>query len=249
MKNRIIVISVVILSMLLSSCNVVSTGGVRVITPSDVIISQNRDVSGFNAIEFATFGKVNIMQGDTESLNISGPDNLVPEISTTVSNGTLIIKTIQNITIPATTNQNVVTFTIVVKNLNSLDNSGVGSIQIEALNTPSMKIDMSGAGSISQNLLTTDNLNLDLSGLGGIDITGQATQATIEISGAGSVNATDLQIQTASVTISGLGSATLWVTGQLTGNISGAGSVSYYGSPQTNINSSGLGKFNSLGSK
>jgi hypothetical protein len=249
MKNRIIFISIVILSMLLSSCSVLYTAGIRVITPSDVIISQNRDVSGFTAIDFSTFGKVNIIQGDTESLNISGPDNLVSEIITTVANGTLTIKTSENITIPATTNQNVVTFTIVVKNLTSLDNSGVGNIQIEALNTPSIKIVLSGAGSISQNQLTTDNLNLDLSGLGGVDITGQATQATIDLSGAGSVNGTDLQIQTASVTISGLGSATVWVTDSLTGDISGAGSVSYYGNPQTSVNSSGLGKFNSLGSK
>jgi hypothetical protein len=122
-------------------------------------------------------------------------------------------------------------------------------VQIEALSTPSMRIDMSGAGSITQNQLNTDSLNLNLSGLGGINITGKATQATIDISGAGSVDAPDLQIQTASVSISGLGSATVWVTGSLTGDISGAGSVSYYGNPQTSTNSSGLGKFNSLGSK
>jgi hypothetical protein len=249
MKTRFIVITAVILSMILAGCSGLSTLGVRIITPSNVIISQNRDVSSFTAIEFSTFGKVNVIQGDVESLNINGPDNLVPEISTMVSNGTLVIKTTDNITIPATTNANVVTYTIVVKNLTSLVISGAGDVQIEALTTPNMKIAMSGAGSISQNQLTTDSLILALSGLGGINITGTATQTTIDISGAGSVNAPDLQVQTASVTISGLGSATLWVTSQLTGSISGAGSVSYYGNPQTNTNSTGLGKFTSLGSK
>jgi hypothetical protein len=250
MKTRIIAVSFIILSMLLASCSAMSTAGVKVITPSNVIISQNRDVSSIDAIEFSTFGKVNIIQGDVESLNINGPDNLVPEISTTVNNGTLIIKTVQSITIPATTNaSNILTFTIVVKNLSSLAISGAGDVQIEALSTPSMRIDLSGAGSISQNQINTDSLNIDLSGLGGINITGKTTQATIDISGAGSVNAPDLQIQTANVTISGLGSATLWVTDSLTGDISGAGSISYYGNPQTSTNSTGLGKFNSLGSK
>ena len=249
MKNKTFYITILFAAMLLVSCSVLSNMGVKVITPSNVNMSENRDVSGFHAIDFSTIGKINILQGDKESLNISGPDNLVPEISTTVENGTLIIKNKENITINPLNSQNPLTFTIVVKDLNSLNLSGAGDVQIETLSTPSMEIDMSGAGRVSQNQLTTETLNIKLSGLGGIDLTGQATQATIDISGAGNVNAPDLKIQNANITISGLGGATVWVTDQLSGNISGAGSVSYYGSPQTNTNTSGLGKFNSLGSK
>jgi hypothetical protein len=249
MKVRIVFTVLLLLSLSLTSCSVLSNAGVKIITPSNVNMSENRDVSGFTAIEFSTFGKVNIIQGDKESLNISGPDNLVPEISTTVSNGTLIIKTTNNITVPTLSTENMLTFTIVVKELTSLNVSGFGDVQIETLTTPSMNIDMSGAGKIVQNQISTPKLAINLSGAGSIDASGEATQATIDLSGAGNINAPDLKIQTASVTISGLGGATLWVTDQLTGNISGAGSVSYYGNPQTNTNSSGLGKFNSLGNK
>lgn len=249
MKIRTIIANLIILSMLLSSCSVLTNMGVKVITPSNTIISENRDVSGYNAIEFSTLGKVNILQGDKESLNISGPDNLVPEIVTTVNNGTLVIKTKENITITSLNLENTLTFTIVVKGLNSLSVSGVGDVQVETLSPPSMDLSLSGAGKVQMNQLTTGSLKVNLSGLGGLEITGTATQATIDLSGAGSITAPDLKIQTANITISGLGSATLWVTDQLTGNIGGAGSVSYYGSPQTNTNSSGLGQFKSLGSK
>ncbi len=249
MKTRNLCISIFLISMLLVSCSILTNAGVKVITPSNVNVSENRDVSGFTKIDFSTVGKINVMPGDTESLNISGPDNLVPEITTTVSNGTLIIKNKENITISPLNNQNPLVFTIVVKDLTSLKLSGAGDVQIETLSTPSMDIIMSGAGKVTQNQITTDNLNVTISGLGGIDITGQATQATFDISGAGSVTAPDLKVQTAKITISGVGGVTLWVTDQLTGTISGAGSVSYYGTPQTNTNSSGLGKFNSLGNK
>jgi Putative auto-transporter adhesin, head GIN domain len=249
MKTRTALISLLIISMLLVSCSVLSNAGIRVISPSNVNMSENRDVSGFNAIEFSTFGRINIVQGDKESLNISGPDNLVPEISTSVNNRTLIIKTKDNITVSSFNSQNMLTFTIVVKELTSLAVSGAGDVQIEALSTPSMSLDLSGAGKVQQNQITTEDLKISLSGVGGIDITGQATKATVDLSGAGSVNAPDLKIQTANVTISGLGGTTLWVTDQLTGDISGAGSVSYYGNPQISTNSSGLGKFNALGSK
>jgi len=249
MKVRTVFASLIILSMLLSSCSILTNMGVRVITPSNTIISENRDVSGYHAIEFSTFGKINVMQGDKESLNISGPDNLVSEINTTVSNGTLIIKTKDNISVNSFNSQNVLTFTIVVKDLTTLTVSGVGEVQVETLTTPSMDLTLSGAGHVQMNQLTTDNLKVTLSGAGGLDISGSAIQATINISGAGSVNAPDFNIQTANITISGLGSATLWATNQLTGTISGAGSVSYYGSPQTNTNTTGLGQFKSLGSK
>jgi Putative auto-transporter adhesin, head GIN domain len=249
MKNRKILIPILFAAMLAISCNLLSTRGIKVITPSKTVISENRNVSGFTAIEFSTFGKVNIMQGDTESLNIAGPDNIVPEITTTVSNGTLVIDTKDNLTVTGFSSDNVLTFTIVAKDLSSLSVSGAGDVQVETLSAPKMSINMSGAGRVTQNQITTDNLTIDISGLGGIDINGQATQATIDISGAGSVNAADLQVQTATVTLSGLGNATLWVTGQLSGDISGAGNVSYYGNPQTNTNSSGLGSFKSLGSK
>jgi hypothetical protein len=249
MKTKTLCISILLLSMLLVSCSVLTNVGVKVITPSKVNISENREVSGFTTIEFSTIGKINIMQGDKESLNISGPDNLVPEIVTSVSNGALTIGNKENITFNPLSNENPLTFTIVVKDLTSLAVSGAGDVQIETLSTPSMNISLSGAGKVSQNQITTDNLKVAISGVGGIDITGQATQAVIDISGAGNVNATDLKIKTANVSISGLGGATLWVTDQLTGNISGAGSVSYYGSPQTNTTTSGLGSFKSLGSK
>lgn len=249
MKTRASWITILMIAALLAGCGIVNFGGVKVINPSNTIISENRNVSGFTGIDFSTVGKVNVMIGTTESLNISGPDNLVPEIITTVTNGILIIKTQPNVTINPLNSQNPLTFTIVAKSLTSIDLSGLGDVQVETLNTPSMDIKMSGAGKLTQNQITTDKLKVDLSGLGGIDITGTATSATIDISGAGSVNAPDLQIKTANISISGLGGATVWVTDQLTGTISGTGSVSYYGSPQANVNSSGLGSFKPLGSK
>lgn len=249
MRTRKLYTIIVLLSVLLASCNVLTNTGIRVITPSNVIISENRDASNFHAIEFSTLGKINIMQGDQESLNISGPDNLVPEIRTSVSNGRLIIENKDNITINPLGNDNPLTFTIVVKDLSSLSISGMGDVQVESISTPSMEINMSGAGRVQQNQITTDDLKISLSGAGGIEISGQAAQATIEMSGAGSVNAQDLEIKTAKVSISGLGGATLWVTDQLTADISGAGSVSYYGNPQLDTNSSGLGSFKSLGNK
>lgn len=235
--------------MLLSSCGVLTNMGFNVGTSSSTITSENRDVSGFNAIDFSTFGKINVSQGDKESLNISGPADLVQKISTTVTDGTLIIDEKGNITLPSISNYNTLTYTIVVKDLSSLNISGAGDVQVETLTSPDMNVTLTGAGKVQMNQLTTDRLIVEISGLGGLEISGSASQATIDISGTGNLNAPDLKIQTAVITIPGLGSATVWVTDKLIGTISGAGSISYFGSPQTITNSTGIGSFKPLGNK
>lgn len=196
-----------------------------------------------------TLGKVILSQGTSESLTISGSDNLVPLIKTTVNNGTLSIQTEENINVTSFNNANMLTFTIGVKDLSSLTVSGLADVQMETLSTPNMDLTMSGAGKLQLNQLTADSLNITLSGLGSVDIAGEVAQVMINLPGAGTVNAPDLKIKTANVTISGLGNATLWVTDQLTGAISGAGNISYYGNPQVNVNKTGLGSYKSLGNK
>jgi len=250
MKTSSRILSLILVVMLAATgCSVIGNRIGRTITPSNVIISENRDVSGFSGIDMSTVGKVVLSQGSTESLTVSGSDNLVPLIKTTVRKGILYIETTENINVISFTSDNMLTYTIVVKDLSSLTISGLGDVQMGTLTTPKLSVTMSGAGNAQISQLTTDELTVTVSGLGSVELGGEAKQATIDISGAGSVNSPDLKIQTANVTIPGLGGATLWVTDRLTGNISGAGNVSYYGNPQTNTNTSGLGNFKSLGNK
>ena len=250
MKTSIKIFSYLIAVMLVTTgCGIISNINARTITPSNVIITETRDVSGFTSINMGTLGKVILSQGNSESLTISGSDNLVPLVKTTVSNGTLTIQTDENINVTSFNNDNMLTFTIGVKDLSSLTVSGLGDVRMETLSTPKMDLTMSGAGKVQLNQLTADSLNITVSGLGSVDIAGEVSQATINLPGAGTVNAPDLKIKTANVTIPGLGNATLWVTDQLIGTISGAGTISYYGNPQTNVNTTGLGSYKSLGNK
>ncbi len=250
MKTSIKIFTFLLAAMLVTTgCGIISNINSRMITPSDVIISETRDVSGFSAINMGTLGKVILSQGNSESLTISGSDNLVPLIKTTVSNGTLTIETDENINVTTFNNKNMLTFTIGVKDLSSLTVSGLGDVSMETLSTPKLALTMSGAGKVQLNQLTSDMLNITVSGLGSVDIAGDVSEASIDIPGAGTMNAPDLKIKTANVTIPGLGNATLWVTDRLTGTISGAGTISYYGNPQIDVNVTGLGTYKSLGSK
>ncbi len=237
-------------AVLLAGCSPFNIGGSgKIVTPSNTIISEARPVSGFTAIDFRTFGQVTITQGDSESLTIKGSDNIVPLIKTSVSGGVLKIQMEENVDVTGVTKDNLLTFTITVKNLNDLTVSGAGKVEMNSLTTSKLALTMSGAGQILVGKLAAEQLNVTISGVGNVEIAGETARAFVNISGAGPVTAPDLKIQTADVTISGIGSATLWVTGELTGNISGGGNISYYGNPQTKTTATGIGSFKALGAK
>jgi hypothetical protein len=254
MKNTITFLTLLLAALLLSGCGafpglILADQDVETITASDTIITETRDVAGFDKIDMSTFGKVILTQGDAEALTITGSDNIVPLIQTTVRNGTLTIQTEKNINIRNMDKENVLTLEITVVDLTGLTVSGLGDIQMDALSATGLNVVLSGAGNVTLDQLAAEILEATVSGVGNLEIAGKANECNVEIPGAGSVKAGDLECQSATVNISGVGSATVWVTGQLNGSISGAGSVSYYGNPQTDTESTGLGSFKELGGK
>jgi PBP1b-binding outer membrane lipoprotein LpoB len=250
MKTSSFILCLLLAAMVLTGCSSLEKlSNSKVIQASDVVITDQRTVGNFSSINMGTIGNVIITQGDRESLTIKGSDNVVPLVKSTVSNGVLTINTESNLIVNGMNTNNLLTFTLVVKDLASLMVSGLGNVEMDKLSTSNLSATMSGAGRIKLDQLTADSLNVNVSGLGDIEIAGEVNSATINIPGAGNVSAGDLKIKTAAVSISGLGNATVWVTDQLNGTISGGGTVSYYGNPATNTQSTGLGSYKSLGSK
>jgi hypothetical protein len=251
MKTASVFLPILLVGLLIAGCSdlIKTFGNGKTITPSNVVISESRPVSNFTSIDMRALGKVTVTQGDSDSLTIKGSDNIVPLITTTVQNGVLVIEMVENIHITSINSDNLLTITIVVKDLSAITVSGASLVEMDSFSTPKLAITMSGAGQASLNHLTAKSLNVTVSGLGNVEIAGEVPQATFSIPGAGNIDAHDLKIHTANITVAGLGNATMWVTGQLTGEISGGGSVAYYGNPQTSTKATGLGTFKSLGIK
>jgi len=236
-------------AILLLGCGFLSLNpGAKNVTPSDNIITENREVSGFTGVDMSTIGTVTITQGEKEALVVRGSDNLVELVKTRVQGGVLVIS-MENVNIQSMKKENILTFEITVKNLDSLAVSGLGTVEMDELETKSLDLEMSGGGVTSIDKLSAEDVTANLSGLGNISLAGTASSLKADLSGAGELNAADLKVSTANVTISGVGTAIIWVMDELIGDISGAGSVRYYGDPKTNTQSSGVGSFEALGSK
>lgn len=241
-KNFVITLSLLVVGLvLLSAC------GLRAIRGSGDVEIEDRDVSGFDSLEFAGFGRLIVTQGNEESLSIEVDDNLLRYIDTDVVGDTLKIEFDDNIVLRPTDGS--IIFRLSVIELISIDISGAGTFEIDDLVTDELELSMSGAGQIDIDSVEATELKVVLNGAGHIDISGTVERQDITISGLGDFNAIDLESEEATVTISGAGDVDLWVHDELDITISGAGSISYYGDPDVSKSISGLGSVNSRGER
>jgi hypothetical protein len=231
----------VIAVVLLTAC------GVRTIRGSGKVITEERDVSGFDSVTLSGYGRVIITQGDEEALTVETDDNLMQYIETKVRGRTLEISFTEEKTIVDPSES--IIFRLSVIDLTALATSGAGSFEIDALDADRLEVDVSGAGDIEIGSLNATDLVVTVNGAGNVRLAGQVGTQRIELNGLGNYDGPDLKSQAASVDINGAGNVTMWVLDTLDVTISAAGNVEYYGSPSVTQDISGVGKVTSQGDK
>ncbi|NJC95231.1 MAG: hypothetical protein C3F07_07385 [Anaerolineales bacterium] len=212
------------------------------------VVTSDRDVSDFTAVEIDYPAQVFISQGSSVSVKVEAEDNVLPGLKTEVRGDQLRIyyKADDGKRVNA---RKPVKVTIVVRELKDVEFNSAGELTIEGIETDDLNISVSGAGNLELNEIAVKGLEVSLSGAGSMSASGTADDLSLVISGFGSFNGRDLHNQTANIDLSGAGSATVWVDDRLDAQISGAGSVNYYGSPAVTKQISGLGNVSKSGDK
>jgi len=197
-------------AILTSSCLVGVEGSGNVIT-------ESREVSGFNEVVLGGSGRVLVDVNGAESLTIEAEDNIIPLLETTVSNGRLRLDTTRSIS-PTTE----VLYTITAANLDGLAVSGSGTVEAEAIDGTDFRVDISGSGDVA--------VEGTLSGL-----------LSVSISGSGEFDGESLTAPDGQVDVSGSGHSVVNVTETLDVSISGSGEVEYLGQTSVDPDVSGSG--------
>ena len=226
--------------LLTTACNVSISRG------SGDLITETRDVSGFDSIALSGSGEVIVNQGEGESLSIETDDNVMEHVKVEVSGGTLNLGFEAGANVVSPTR---LVFTVGVDELNSVSVSGSGDIEADKIVTDRFEATVGGSGDVLISELTADVVEARIGGSGEIDLAGEAADQSVNIGGSGSYRGGDLRGETVKVSIGGSGNATVWATESLDANVSGSGSVRYYGTPTVNSSSSGSGDITSLGEK
>lgn len=252
MKKSSIVVALVILALMLTQL----ACGININLPfptlthgSGNVISETRPVSDFERIEVDGAGEVTIIQGTSEGLVIEAEDNILPNITSEVRNGTLEIgyekESWKDSIIPSKT----IKYTITVIDLEKITINGAVQLKNASLETDSFDLKVNGAGEFKFEAIKVDELVVDISGGASVNFAGTSTSQEVVINGAGNYEAEDLLSTDTEITFNGAGNASVWATGSLDMEINGAGNIDYYGLPQVTQKITGLGNITHKGDK
>ena len=203
-------------------------------------------VSGYSGIRLAVPGKMEVIQGETESIAIVGAEEDLAKIEAVVEDGVLHIRAKERNTRWSNWNPKF-RITANAKRVESLGISGSGDILAKSLRTPALKLAISGSGDIKVPSLDTEKTSVSISGSGDVSVAGKTGAFDSHISGSGNVKAEKLDARQATVAISGSGDAVLWARESLQVKIAGAGDVRYYGDPAVQKRIAGSGSVKRLG--
>jgi hypothetical protein len=177
---------------------------------------QKRDVPSFTSISTEGAFDIDIVSQRPLSLEIEGDDNILPLISTEVSNNVLHIKNRRGYSVSQP-----IKLKISVPNLEGISSSGAGSVEISGLKNDKFEIDVNGAPTIK--------------------VSGETGLVDIKTNGAGKIDTHKLRASKAVVDSNGVSKVAVRAADQLDVTVSGPSHVTYEGDPVVNKTVNGPG--------
>lgn len=236
MKHLALNVTVLLAALfLLASCGALGT-----VRGTGDMGAEEREISGFSAVELSGIGNVIVEVGEKETLRIEAEKNLLPYLESEVEDGTLVLSAREGVNVIPTQG---IFYYLTVRELQEISVSGLGNVNAQRLEGTETALTVSGSGSIDIEELYAKDLDVQISGLGDLTVGGgEVADQKIEIAGGGAYNASEMASEVTSVSISGLGTANVWARDALDVEINGGGSVNYVGRPQVTQSISGLGE-------
>jgi len=206
-------LSLLIACAMFAGCNFVSG-----VAGSGKIITEKRNVSGFDSIDFSGSGKLEIDQNGDESLSITADDNLLPLLTSEVKGTRLVLNVRSDSRVRPS--QRIV-YKIGVNKLNEVACAGDTSAVLRSIHGDTLKLEISGSGDI-----TAD---------------GSSDRQEVSIAGSGKYSGGALKSKSVSINITGSGDAVVAASEKLEVNVAGSGSIKYIGEPKITQNIMGSG--------
>jgi hypothetical protein len=179
------------------------------VTGSGVRKVETRELSPFTSIATDGAFEIEVVCQQPQAMEIEGDDNLLPMVSTTVSNGVLHINSAGSYS-----TRTPMKIKISVPNIDGNTANGAGTIQVSRLKNDRFDIDSNGAPTIR--------------------VSGETKELEVDANGAGNVDAHKLRSSRAEVESKGVAKVEVYASDMLNVTVSGPSQVVYDGNPQVN---------------
>jgi len=211
------------------------------------MITKTLHLTEFDKIDLQVGANVTIQQGDSQEVIITGQNNILEDLQTSVKNNQ--VKFSSQVHCLKNTKLDMM---ITVPNIDRVIIKGSGDVIVENFDNQSqLKGDIAGSGTIEINSFEgATDMAFTISGSGKViakeDIS-SLENLILKISGSGDYRGFPLATETVKATITGSGSAKVTPNKSLTATVSGSGDIHYKGKPSTLVTTvNGSGKIKAV---
>jgi len=193
--------------------------------------TEDRHLSGFNAVDLEGSFDVFLTQGSTESVRVEAPEDVIHRILTEVHDGVLKIYNRHDVGFHwgdwFGSHHKKIAVYVTVKDINSINVSGSGDISFkEGITANTLKIRVSGSGDMVGKV-NVKTLESSVSGSGDVKLSGSADNSTVSVVGSGDFTARNLVTINTAVRVSGSGDVDINASNKVEASVSGSGDVHY----------------------
>lgn len=216
--------------------------GRRTVKGNGEISTVTRSESNFKSVKAGGSFDVYLTQGDNYEIKITGDENLLQYVETSVENGVLRIRNRKGVNLRPTEDMKL---HITAPRFAELSLAGSGKIVAETNLTSDSKIKFSiaGSGDILMKEVNAPQVAVNIAGSGKAEAAGATRDIDIDVAGSGDVAMKELKAENAKVKIAGSGNVWLFASMKLDVRVAGGGDIHYYGNP-TDIKSKLAGSGN-----
>lgn len=184
-------------------------------------------VLDFTKLSMGSAFKIDVKQGSSFRVTVSGKDDDLDDLEYGVNNNTLRIGYKNN---SWRKNRETVRVSVTMPSLDGVDFSGASVAKVGGFEKGrGMAISVSGASKVVMDF-TVDKVFVDLSGASRLTLLGRAEVLQGELSGASTFDGKDFPVKEADLEASGASSASVVANSSLRADASGASRISYAGS-------------------
>lgn len=222
--------SFLLLPLALTGCNVVLDPDTQ---GSGVKKSDAREVGAFTKLRIAAAANVEVVRGEKPALEVTTDDNILPLISTQITDGELVISSTGSFSTSLG-----VRVKITASALVRVETSSASQLNVGDATADDLKLVLSGASKIDWSG-GAKKVSVTASGASRATLKSPINDLSVELSGASALHGFDATTATAKVEASGASRAEVNVAGKLDAEASGASTIVYSGSPQVKVEATG----------
>ncbi|MEM6398550.1 MAG: head GIN domain-containing protein [Bacteroidota bacterium] len=222
--------SLILLVGLMTSCEAYGQnwGRGRTIQASNNIITESRELSGFDELKICCSISVDLYKSDTYEVEVQAPDNVMSAVRTELMGDRLVIGMENNVNIRGGSR-------IKVRiSMPSLEDVSVSSSSVlkghDTFTGDELDVKCSSSGTIDLDF-EGEEIDVSVNSSGRIELRGKADEVKVNSSSSGSVDAYDLATKSADVNSSSSSVVRISVSDRLEANASSSASIKYRGQP------------------